>query len=147
MRRQGEKAKESRGGSLKWILGIVVLALVCWFVFILNFISAGTSPAEVAFAAAESGKGKAQGEFSILHQSSNSKVEESTRNEAASSKKDISISMSMSSAASSVGSVGSEEDVHVVFSTDCSEYQDWQSITLFYSAMLAGQTGMWMVDL
>ena len=32
-------------------------------------------------------------------------------------------------------------DIHVVFSTDCSEYQDWQSILLFYSAMAAGQPG------
>ena len=32
-------------------------------------------------------------------------------------------------------------DIHVVFSTDCSEYQDWQSIFLFYSAMAVGQPG------
>jgi hypothetical protein len=31
--------------------------------------------------------------------------------------------------------------VHVIFSTDCSDYQNWQSITLFYSAIMCGQTG------
>eukprot|EP00953_Heterococcus_sp_UTEX-ZZ885_P031522 16536-Heterococcus_DN1.PRE.3 len=33
------------------------------------------------------------------------------------------------------------DDVHVIFSTDCSEYQNWQSLLLFWSAARAGQTG------
>ena len=32
-------------------------------------------------------------------------------------------------------------DIHVIFSTDCSEYQDWQTIVFFYSAMSAGHHG------
>jgi hypothetical protein len=32
-------------------------------------------------------------------------------------------------------------DVHVVFSTDCSSYQHWQSIALWYAAQFAGQVG------
>jgi gamma-glutamylcysteine synthetase len=31
--------------------------------------------------------------------------------------------------------------IHVVFSTDCSDYQHWQSYALFYSAMKIGQSG------
>jgi len=31
--------------------------------------------------------------------------------------------------------------IHVVFSTDCSDYQHWQSYALFYSAMRIGQSG------
>ncbi len=31
--------------------------------------------------------------------------------------------------------------LHIIFSTDCSDYQNWQSITLMYSALLVGQTG------
>ncbi|CAM9267051.1 unnamed protein product, partial [Phaeothamnion confervicola] len=34
----------------------------------------------------------------------------------------------------------SKDDIHVVFSTDCSAYQDWQSFLLFHSAQAAGQT-------
>ena len=33
------------------------------------------------------------------------------------------------------------DDVHVIFSTDCSEYQDWQTLLLFYSAFASGQKG------
>jgi len=32
-------------------------------------------------------------------------------------------------------------DVHIVFSTDCSEYQDWQTLLLFHSAKVVGQKG------
>lgn len=32
-------------------------------------------------------------------------------------------------------------DMHVVFSTDCSEYQDWQSEVVFHSALLVQQPG------
>mmetsp|Transcript_24054 Transcript_24054/g.34478 ORF Transcript_24054/g.34478 Transcript_24054/m.34478 type:complete len:511 (+) Transcript_24054:123-1655(+) len=31
--------------------------------------------------------------------------------------------------------------IHVVFSTDCSDYQHWQSYAVFYSAMKIGQSG------
>jgi peptidyl serine alpha-galactosyltransferase len=34
-----------------------------------------------------------------------------------------------------------DHNLHVIFSTDCSDYQNWQSITLFYSALLVGQRG------
>lgn len=30
-------------------------------------------------------------------------------------------------------------DIHVVFSTDCGEFQDWQTLLLFHSAMIVGQ--------
>lgn len=32
-------------------------------------------------------------------------------------------------------------EIHVVFSTDCSEYQDWQTLLLFHSATVVGQKG------
>jgi hypothetical protein len=32
-----------------------------------------------------------------------------------------------------------ESDIHVVFSTDCGEFQDWQSLLVFHSAMIVGQ--------
>lgn len=37
----------------------------------------------------------------------------------------------------------SEEDgqMHVVFSTDCSGYQNWQTLLLFHSAQVVGQKG------
>lgn len=37
----------------------------------------------------------------------------------------------------------SQEDgqMHVVFSTDCSPYQDWQTLLLFHSATVVGQKG------
>lgn len=31
--------------------------------------------------------------------------------------------------------------VHVVFSTDCSAYQDWQTLVVFHSAKVVGQKG------
>ena len=31
--------------------------------------------------------------------------------------------------------------IHVIFSTDCTPYQDWQTLTLFHSAMVVGQKG------
>lgn len=37
--------------------------------------------------------------------------------------------------------VEDEGDMHVVFSTDCSPFQDWQTIVLFYSAIAVGQKG------
>ena len=37
--------------------------------------------------------------------------------------------------------VPGEYDVHVIFSTDCTPYQDWQSLLLFYSATVVGQKG------
>lgn len=42
----------------------------------------------------------------------------------------------------SVSVIGSEKsDIHVIFSTDCTSYQDWQTILLFHSAMVVGQKG------
>lgn len=35
----------------------------------------------------------------------------------------------------------SDSDIHVVFSTDCSPYQDWQTLVLFHSAKAVGQKG------
>lgn len=32
-------------------------------------------------------------------------------------------------------------DIHVIFSTDCSEYQDWQTLVLFHSALAVQQDG------
>jgi hypothetical protein len=32
-------------------------------------------------------------------------------------------------------------DIHVIFSTDCKPYQDWQSLVLFHSATVVGQPG------
>lgn len=34
-----------------------------------------------------------------------------------------------------------DADIHVIFSTDCSEYQDWQTLLLFHSAMMVKQPG------
>ena len=32
-------------------------------------------------------------------------------------------------------------DIHIVFSTDCTAYQDWQTIVFFHSATVVGQKG------
>ena len=32
-------------------------------------------------------------------------------------------------------------DIHVIFSTDCNPYQDWQSLFVFHSAYKVGQSG------
>ena len=32
-------------------------------------------------------------------------------------------------------------DIHVIFSTDCNPYQDWQSLFVFHSAYTVGQPG------
>lgn len=43
---------------------------------------------------------------------------------------------------SQVDSAGATDgEMHVVFSTDCSEYQDWQTLLLFHSAKVVGQKG------
>lgn len=39
------------------------------------------------------------------------------------------------------GADSEKSDIHVIFSTDCSTYQDWQTILLFHSAMTVGQKG------
>lgn len=50
---------------------------------------------------------------------------------------------SASGSASGIGSNrASPDDIFVVFSTDCTEYQDWQSLVLFYSAKLIQQPGI-----
>mmetsp|Transcript_3116 Transcript_3116/g.4807 ORF Transcript_3116/g.4807 Transcript_3116/m.4807 type:complete len:502 (-) Transcript_3116:106-1611(-) len=36
---------------------------------------------------------------------------------------------------------GASEDIHVVFSTDCSPYQDWQTLLLFHSGRAVQQKG------
>lgn len=33
------------------------------------------------------------------------------------------------------------DEVHVIFSTDCSPYQDWQTLVVFHSAKVVGQKG------
>ena len=33
------------------------------------------------------------------------------------------------------------EELHVIFSTDCTPYQDWQTLVLFHSATVVGQVG------
>lgn len=33
------------------------------------------------------------------------------------------------------------DDIHVVFSTDCGSFQDWQTLVLFHSAIVVGQKG------
>lgn len=35
----------------------------------------------------------------------------------------------------------SDDDIHLAFSTDCSFYQDWQTLLVFHSAMSIGQRG------
>ena len=35
----------------------------------------------------------------------------------------------------------SESDFHVIFSTDCGTYQDWQTLVVFHSATVVGQKG------
>eukprot|EP00954_Amorphochlora_amoebiformis_P023037 1357493-Amorphochlora_amoeboformis.AAC.1 len=35
----------------------------------------------------------------------------------------------------------SEDDIHIVFSTDCGGYQNWQATALTYSALMVGQKG------
>ena len=39
------------------------------------------------------------------------------------------------------GSAADEDEFHVVFSTDCSAYQHWQSIVCFYSALRVRRKG------
>jgi hypothetical protein len=34
-----------------------------------------------------------------------------------------------------------DPEMHIVFSTDCGGYQDWQTLLLFHSAKVVGQTG------
>jgi hypothetical protein len=34
-----------------------------------------------------------------------------------------------------------KSDIHVIFSTDCSTYQDWQTLVVFHSATAVGQKG------
>ena len=34
-----------------------------------------------------------------------------------------------------------DDPLHVVFSTDCTEFQDWQSLVMFHSAVAVGQKG------
>lgn len=36
---------------------------------------------------------------------------------------------------------GPGSDFHVIFSTDCGTYQDWQTLVLFHSATVVGQKG------
>lgn len=36
---------------------------------------------------------------------------------------------------------GEKHEVHVIFSTDCTPFQDWQTISLFHSAVVVGQKG------
>ena len=40
-----------------------------------------------------------------------------------------------------IDTVGEIAHVHVVFSTDCTPYQDWQTLLIFHSAMAVGQKG------
>jgi hypothetical protein len=44
---------------------------------------------------------------------------------------------------SSTGSIGSGSDVtyHIIFSTSCSTFQDWQSYVFFHEALVSGQPG------
>ena len=41
-----------------------------------------------------------------------------------------------------------EEQLHIVISSDCSSYQRWQSLTSFHSALAVGQRGRmtWLVS-
>lgn len=34
-----------------------------------------------------------------------------------------------------------KDEIHVIFSTDCSPYQDWQTLVVFHSAKVVGQKG------
>jgi hypothetical protein len=40
-----------------------------------------------------------------------------------------------------VATIEEKEDIHVIFSTDCTPFQDWQTIVLFHSARTVGQKG------
>lgn len=52
----------------------------------------------------------------------------------------VSLQGSTSNSLSVVSSDNPEaSDIHVVFSTDCGEFQDWQTLLLFHSAMIVGQ--------
>ena len=44
-------------------------------------------------------------------------------------------------AVSSSSSASGEGSIHVAFSTDCSFYQDWQTLLIFYTATVVGQRG------
>jgi len=46
-----------------------------------------------------------------------------------------------SASASGVGEEMDEDAVHIVFSTDCTPYQDWQTLVMFHSAKTVGQRG------
>lgn len=40
-----------------------------------------------------------------------------------------------------VASPPDDDSVHIVFSTDCTPYQDWQTLVMFHSAKIVGQVG------
>jgi hypothetical protein len=42
---------------------------------------------------------------------------------------------------SAIEEANEEGDIHVIFSTDCSPYQDWQTLVMFHSALIVGQKG------
>ena len=46
----------------------------------------------------------------------------------------------ISSSSDSTGEVA-DDDFHIIFSTDCGTFQDWQSLVVFHSASLVGQKG------
>jgi hypothetical protein len=37
--------------------------------------------------------------------------------------------------------INEKYDIHIIFSTDCNPYQDWQSLSVFYSATVVKQKG------
>ena len=45
------------------------------------------------------------------------------------------------SSSSDSASEVAHDDFHIIFSTDCGTFQDWQSLIVFHSAKLAGQKG------
>ena len=58
-----------------------------------------------------------------------------------SSSADVSKSQSTPSSSGSDGNFNGKAELHIVFSTDCSPYQDWQSLLLFHAANAVGQRG------
>jgi hypothetical protein len=40
-----------------------------------------------------------------------------------------------------MANTGFVDEIHIIFSTDCSPYQDWQTLVVFHSAKVVGQIG------
>jgi len=54
----------------------------------------------------------------------------------------LAIRQNKKDATSTTPAVWEDSNVHVIFSTDCTPYQDWQTLVVFHSALAVGQKGL-----